>query len=201
MEIEIDKNVSNRQYLNELKAILTEFKIVDLLVKTISNDSEKIFQEVDHIDKSFRLIRFESLKVYLLMIDILYLNIESNSLTLDSSIDVQNIFVLLEILAKKSPQELESLFVNDSNQKHESIIKFVEVIYNLFVYFDESKQKVLFYEHKVNIANIIKAILINFKVEIAELCIRFGKILTMIAINERNTNLANGKELIQVNFF
>lgn len=198
MDIEMDKNMPNKKHLNDLKTILTELKIMDLLVKTISNDNENIFQEIDHIYKSVKLIRFESLKAYLLIIDILYLNIESDSLSLDSSIDIQNIFVLLELLAKKSLQDLDSLFSNDSNQKHETIVKFIEVIYNLFVYFNESKQKILSYEHKVIIANLIKEILIKFKVEITELCVRLGKILTIIAINEKNSNLLNGKELIQV---
>ncbi|RNA14633.1 hypothetical protein BpHYR1_029984 [Brachionus plicatilis] len=201
MDIEMDKNESTDQNLNELRLIMTSLKIMNLLVKTISKDNENFLQETDrieHIHKSVKLIRYEALKTYLLLIDTLYLSKESESLNLDSSIDIENLFVLLELLAKKSIQELESLLSNDLNQKDEITIKFIEVIYNLFVYFNESKQKVLEYEHKLSIANLVKEILIKFKVENSELCVRLAKILTMIAINERNTNLINGKELIQI---
>lgn len=201
MDIEIDQNDTNCQHLNELKSIINQLKIMDLLIKTISKDDENILQDTDrieHIYKSVKLIKYEALKTYLLLIDTLYLNKQSVTLNLDSSMDTENLFVLLELLAKKSVQDLESLFSNDLNQKDEIIVKFIEVIYNLFVYFNESKKIVLSYEQKFKIASLIKEILLKFKVEVTELCVRLGKILTMIAIKERDTNLTNGNELIQV---
>lgn len=180
-------------YVTELKQIVSDFNLMSLLVKTIGNDDENILQETDrieHIYNSVKLIRNEALKTYLLIIENFYLNNSKDS----NTIDVENLFNLLNLLAKKSAQDLE--FLLGSEKKNESILKFVEVIYDLFVYFNNNS--VLTHEHKLTIVNLVKDILLKFKTNVVDLCVRLARIIGLIAIKERDLNMKNGADLLQI---
>ncbi|CAF0707124.1 unnamed protein product [Brachionus calyciflorus] len=203
MDVEIDKTNQNdqveTQHISELKEIVKSLRLMDLLVKTISKDNENILQEndrIEHIYNSVKLIRNEALKTYLLLIETFYLNKKLENLELHSDIDISSLFTLLELLGTKSVEDLEMILLPSSNKKDESIVKFVEIIYDLFVYFNQSN--VLTYEHKVSIVNLIKDILLKFKFDIIELSVRLARILGLISIKERDSNLSAGKDLLQL---
>lgn len=214
MDVEMDKEklaITNLQDspkdLNDLKQITVDLNLMGLLVKTISQDDENIFQEsdrIEHIYNSVKLIRNEALKTYLLIIESFYLNKSNSDLNANNNqIDIENLFVLLNLLIQKSPEDLEFLLASGSveTKRNESIIKFIEIIYDLFIYFNDSKRNLLSLEHKMVLLNLIKDILLKFKVEIVDLCVRLGKIVSLIAIKERDTNLIEGKEVVQVRYF
>lgn len=202
---------SNPEMVVDLVASLNNFQILSLLVKTIHNDDENSYQEanrIEHVYNSIKLIRNESLRVYLQLVENFYVK---NTTTTTSDITVDNqlmdhLRVFMNLIAHKSVEDLE-LFeaANESGGgggKNETVIKLAELVYDLYVYFDSSKSFSLSIDQASSLVSLIKTILFKFRTSIAELCVRMARILGLVGIRLRNHNLdESGKIVIKVNFF
>lgn len=184
----------------EFITIINQHEILSLLVKTIHNDDENSYQDADrieHVYNSVKLIRNESLRVYLQLVENFFLNQDATGLIDNQLMDHLNVF--MNLIANKSVEDLELFETTmSSGDKNESVIKLAELVYDLYNYFDSSKTFSLSIEHATNLVGLIKNILLKFRISILELCVRFARILGLIAIRMRNTNLDAGKPVINV---
>lgn len=195
---------SNPEMVADLIASLNSFQILSLLVKTIHNDDENSYQEanrIEHVYNSIKLIRNESLRVYLQLVENFYVK---NTTTLVDNQLMDHLRVFMNLIAHKSVEDLE-LFeaANESGSggKNESVIKLAELVYDLYVYFDSSKSFSLSIDQASSLVSLIKTILFKFRISIVELCVRMARILGLVGIRLRNHNLdENGKPVIKVTF-
>ena len=184
--------------LKDLLKLINEHKLLSLLVKTIVKDDENSFQETDrieHVYNSVKLIRHEALKVYLELVETFHLT-KSSSTSLDPSL-VDHLVAFMNLIVSKSAQDLEMLFGNDE-KKDECVLKLVELVYDLFVYFNDSSEFSFSLEQQTQMVDLIKQALLKYRLAIAELSFRLARILGLIAIRVRNTNLQLGAPLIKV---
>lgn len=202
----------------DLVATLNHFHILSLLVKTIHNDDENSYQDADrieHVYNSVKLIRNESLRAYLQLVENFYLSCDDDSVDKkavdNAQIDHQlmdHLLVFMNLIAHKSLEDLELLVPSADDaestsvdRKNESVLKLAELVFDLFSYFDSSKKFNLSVEQAATLVDLIKKILLKFAVSVLELCVRFSRILGLIAIRMRNTNLEAGKSVIKVSTY
>lgn len=188
-------------FTKELTTIIDQHKLLSLLVRTIQNDDENSYQDADrieHVYNSVKLIRNESLRAYLQLVENFYLNREITDTSICASAHglLEHMFVFMDLIARKSEQDLE--LSDTAGNKNECVVKLVELVYDLFVYFDADKSFHLSIEQYTRIVELAKAILLKFKVSISELCVRLARIVGLVAIHLRNNNLDIGKPLIKV---
>ena len=208
MDVEMDDEKSSSSKLaddsslKDLLKLINEHKLLSLLVKTIVKDDENSFQETDrieHVYNSVKLIRHEALKVYLELVETFHLT-KSSSTSLDPSL-VDHLVAFMNLIVSKSAQDLEMLFGDGNDaKKDECVLKLVELVYDLFVYFNDSAEFSFSLEQQTQMVDLIKQALLKYRLAIAELSFRLARILGLIAIRVRNTNLQLGAPLIKVYF-
>lgn len=206
MDVEMDDEKSSSSKLAEdsslkdLLKLINEHKLLSLLVKTIVKDDENSFQETDrieHVYNSVKLIRHEALKVYLELVETFHLT-KSSSTSLDPSL-VDHLVAFMNLIVSKSAQDLEMLFGDGNDaKKDECVLKLVELVYDLFVYFNDSAEFSFSLEQQTQMVDFIKQALLKYRLAIAELSFRLARILGLIAIRVRNTNLQLGAPLVKV---
>ena len=183
----------------QLKRLVEQHKLMSLLVKTICRDNENSFQETDkiaHICNSIRFIRTEAAKCYSLLIENFYLNCQLSGAEFQvSDIEVEHLFGLLNVYASKP---IEDLTEEPSGEESEALLetRLLDLIHDIFMFFNESQQFSL--ENRNKTIELIKQILFKYKLDVIELCIRMARIIGLMAIKLRNSNVSEGKSTIAV---
>lgn len=199
-----DVNIAPKD-IDQLKLLLKNFKIMDLIIKTVCNDNENMYQDADrieHIYKSIRLIRTEAINYYLSLMKNLYAHKKNIGIESDTEIKIEHLNYALQYLANKPIDNFESDLNKKSKRKNDLLFRLVELIYDLFSYLNSSSNpNKLSMEQKFEIINLIKAILFKFKSSHVDLTARLAKILCLMAIKERDKNLVEGQPILQVNIF
>ena len=77
--------------------------------------------------------------------------------------------------------------------------KLLDLIFDLFTFFNQSSNEQDFnLDCKMKVIELIKQILFKYKIDSIELCIKLGRIVGLIAIKLRNTNLNETKPIISM---
>ena len=189
--IEINSDIA------QLKMFIQNLSLLKLLVKTVTKDNENIFQEIekiDHISNSINLIRLESLNLYLIIAQNFYANPEPAGFEV---IEVSHMLDIMQLVLDKPVEDLVLKSTNEIN-KYDLIDKLACAAHEIYTYFNVRD---LNSEAKCKIVDLIKQVLLKFKLDHAGLCIKLARVLTLMAIKERNTNLADGHLIIEVNLY
>lgn len=189
METEVLQNseLAETTDVSTLKQLLKNFNLMKLFIRSITDDNEDIFQEDDkisHIFDSINLIRLEALTVYSVFRQNLYLGNDLNKQDMASD--------TLEIL--KFMKE-KTLVIDTENSKQNLLDKLVTIVHDMYADFGSSISDEAI---KMLIVEYIKDIMLKYKTESAELCVKFARVLTLLAINERQTNIVQGYRLIEL---
>lgn len=203
MEVETsgDKTAAStvdEKHVTEFINIINHHRILSLLVKTITNDDENSYQETDrieHVYKSVKMIRNESLSAYLQVVENFYLNKDSSGA---DQMLFEHFSELLSLLVKKPGQDLDFFEQTEDSSKNESNFELLELIYDLFIYLNNSKNFSLSLENVKEILSLLKTILFKFKVSIVELCVRFSRIVGLIGIRLRGSNIEVARSIVKV---
>lgn len=169
--------VSNQNFPFNPNSLLNAF------ISTILNDDENFLQQtnkIEHIYNSINLIKSEAAQACMLITQL----IQNNNL--GNTISMLHLIELLKYLLSKPIEDC----------REELIEKLAELCFSLFLYLNNNQALEL--NSKVELINLIKDVLFKFKIDQFELCIVLSKILTLIAIKERNTNLIDGQFIIDV---
>jgi hypothetical protein len=225
MDVEMEKTTEkakiDKKEIVDFKNTINYYKYLTLLVKSLTNDNENSYQaneRIEHVYNSIKLIKNESLKAYLLLIENFYIDDLKNETptgtlvppappatpeetgmnrSQQSDVDLQHLFMLFKLILDQSsslPHEQPAIAANS-----ELTVKLAELVYDLFVYFNNSPVFTLSLEQNLALVNMIKDILLKYKISVVDLCIRLGRVLGLMAIKQRDANLDIGKEIISVN--
>lgn len=186
---------ADSQHIQELTSLLHQSGALNSLLRTICKDNEQSFQETEkiaHICNSIKLIRAEAVKTYLLIVDSFY----SNRPTTTVKLDLEHLFSLINFLIAKPIEE----FINDEESEREHmLVKLVDLIHSLFLYFNETSALAEFdLTKQASLVDLVKQVLFKFKTDSIELCIKFARMIGLVAIKLRNENLTLGMPLITV---
>lgn len=185
---EINNNEEAEQFVDpkdkdEFKNIINHYKLLDLLVKTLVNDNENCFQENDkiqHVHDGIEMVKSECLKAYTLLIENFYMNTSTSG----NDINLEHLSVLF------------TLVLNTPTESNELIGKLSELAYDLFVYFNDLNAFTL--QHYSSMIESIKQILFKHRIGVIDLCVRMARILGLIGIKLRDSNVTDGKDILTV---
>ncbi len=195
--------------ISELKSLIQANKLMSLLIKTICKDDENSFQETEriaHICNSIKLIRTEAAKAYSLLVENFYLSGSQNSTIATetkSDIELDHLLSLLNLLSTKPVESFTSVNEDESSNSNEEtealLAKLLDLIYDLFTYFNELSVFEFSLEQRMQVVELIKQILFKYKVDVPELCIQMARIVGLMAIKLRNNYMNEAKPIIAVN--
>jgi hypothetical protein len=181
--------------ITRVKSLIDQHNLLDLLLKAICKDDENSFQQSDkiaHIYDSIKLIRGEAAKTYTLIVETFYLNNQNQT----GTINLNHLFELLNLIATKSVED----FGNDNKNDAENLLhKLLDIVFALFTGFNND-QLTFNIENKMKLVDLVKHILFKYKFDLIELSIKLARILGLLAIKLRNTQLNEGKQVISVYF-
>ena len=183
--------------VNEFKNIIKKIKLMDLLVKTIINDNENLYQDanrIEHIYESISFIKMESINFYSLLLKNFYSKKPIEDNLSNEDINVEHMISLLEYVRINFKEENFTESVAKFTDKFS--LSIVELAYDLYMIFSADNK--LNIEQKQKILTINKDIIYKYKGYNIDLTARLTKIICLIAIKERDTNLIQGKQVIQV---
>ena len=180
----INENTSNEN--NELGNLIKMNKLIDLLIKQIcSQFLDSTDESLQHIKNSCQFLKNESLELYLTIMNSYAILIQPDQ--------VKEHFVsLLNMISTTKSFEEEN-----NKDSIDFLTKLASLIYDLFTYLNDSNQ-INNSEDKLKLINSIKDILLKYKIKSHNLCIKLARIVGLISIQERDKNLINGKELIEL---
>lgn len=191
MDMEMSKETSKDELkeITLLKTAMKKFNVTGLLVKSVVEESEAIFEDiekVDHIVNSINLIRLEALNVYSAYVQNFYLEKQG------SVVDIEAVHAL-ELLRfiKDKPKE-ELMLSQDANQ-FDLLERLMNTAHDIYAYFSP---KSLDQSIRLSIVELIKEILFKYKTENGDVCVKASRMLTLLAINE-NEAKPEGNALIQ----
>jgi hypothetical protein len=100
------------------------------------------------------------------------------------------------LIATKSVED----FGNDNKNDAENLLhKLLDIVFALFTGFNND-QLTFNIENKMKLVDLVKHILFKYKFDLIELSIKLARILGLLAIKLRNTQLNEGKQVISVYF-
>ena len=172
-----------------LKAAMKKFNITSLLTKSVAEDSEQIFEDIekiDHISNSINLIRLEALNAYSTYIQSFYLEKQGPV----TDIDVNHALELLQFMKDKPKEQL--VLSHDSNQ-YELLERLINTAHDIYAHFSS---KVIDHGIKLQLVELIKEVLLKFKTENSDICVKSSRVLTLMAINENEAE-PEGLAIIQ----
>ena len=194
--MEVEATQTNPVEINsdttQLKIFIQNLSLLKLLIKTVTKDNENIFQDIekiDHISNSINLIRLESLNLYLIIAQNFYANTE-----IAEVIEISHMLDIMQLVLGKPVEDLVLRSTNEIN-KYDLIDKLACAAHEIYSHFNVNHLNL---ETKCKIVDLIKQVLLKFKLDHAGLCIKLVRVLTLMAIKERNTNLADGYSIVEV---
>lgn len=181
----MENNDSQKESTNDTLQ-LNPNHLLSPLIGAILNDDENFLQQtskIEHIYNSIILIKCEASQACLLCIQ----HAQTNGS--EQTIAITYLVELLKYILNKPIDET----------KNDLLGKLAELCFSLF--YNVNSKQLVEHETKFNIIELLKDIFFKYKTDECDLCIELSRILTMIAIRERNTNLLEGHLLIDVNIF
>ena len=183
--------------MSDFKNIVKKLKLMDLLVKTLGNDNENLYQDanrIEHIYESIKFIKLESISVYSLLLKTFFFKKPAGDNTSNNEIDPEHLIILLDYI--RSSFKEEDFTESDTTNSDKLSLRIVELAYDLYINF--ATENKLTMDQKKNILTLNKDIIYKYKGFNIDLTARLTKILSLIAVKERDSNLLEGKLVIQV---
>lgn len=159
-----DKSANTSNFRNSIQ----DFEIMNLLISTICEDNEKIFQDnekIDHIYNGINLVRSEAVSLYLMILQHCYLDEIEDNLPL-KAIEFSHLFAILKLLVDKP---VENIFKNDD------LNRIACIIHDLYSYFNT---KEINDQTEIQIIHSFKEIGNKLKTNYPELVVKICHILT-----------------------
>lgn len=197
MEIEMEETNENHDDESnnhkKLKNLIKKQNLFEILIRTIRIDNENVYQDanrIEHIYGSIKLIKTEACETYSLLFKICNSNHESiEELNIE-----KDLLDLLDFLNKNFNKEDYTQEVGKIDLK--ANLRFVELIYDLYT--SLANQNRLSMEAKNKIVILCKDIINKYKEFSVDIAARLIKIMSLVAIKERDTNINDGLQIIQV---
>ncbi len=196
MEVETEEtNTSLEETSSEkkFKHLVKKQNLFELLVRAIKFDNENVYQDankIEHIYESIKFIKTEACDAYSLIFKMFIARNESIE-ELNVEKDLVDLLVFLNQNFNKDASSQE-----EEKQNSKVALKFVELIYDLYT--SLNNQNKLSMESKPKIVILCQELINKYKELSVDLTARLVKILGMIAIKERDTNIKDGLNIIQV---
>jgi hypothetical protein len=176
----------------QLKTLIKKFNFFHLFITTIKCDNENVYQEstssaanrIEHLYKSIKFIKMEAVEVFALLFKLTAQEVESVV-----------IVDLLDCLSNSFSQE-------DSKGDAKFSLNLVELVYDLFQILQQQQHVTpegsLSLDRKNRILTLCKDVIYKYKGFNIDVTARLVKIMGLIAIRERDLNLNEGSQIIQV---
>lgn len=187
-KIESDEPVANTQRAElsqELKALLNETKLIDVLLATIVNDNENLFLDTDQVDfisSSIRLTKIEACSAYLLLNQ--HLKDKSQSYVEQKEVHLAK---TLHYLA-----ELKELSSNEDLRKD-----YLKAVSSLCFEIAQDCYKALKTEDRELVVLAASKLLDKHQIKYEDPCVNFCRLILLIAVDERD-KVPQNKDLIMV---
>lgn len=191
--------------LDTLRRLIShDNKFMHALMNSICNDNECVFQDndrdrINHIYESVKLIRNEALQSFIQAYQLIKTNNQM------STIDLNWLIEFLRLMANKSQVDLSMTSSSDENNNEEDnndneiLTKICQISHDIYVDVSDANESQLTLDKLDLIVNLIKDIFFKYKTSSVELCIRLGRIITLLAIRLRDkTDLNETAALLQV---